>query len=307
MAKKTSIGGQAIIEGVMMRGPGKIAIAVRKPDGEIVVKVDDNIPITKKNKFYGLPIIRGAISLFDSMIIGIKALTYSASFFDEPEEEDKFDKFLKAKLGDKTDDYIIGFSMIVSFIIAIGLFFILPTFAASIIKKLTSNPILINLLEGVLRIVIFFFYLFFISRMKEIQRVFEYHGAEHKSIFCYEAELPLTPENATKFDTLHPRCGTNFMLIVMVISIIIFSFLGWPNLLIRILSRIILLPVVAGVSYEILKWFGRSDSLIAKIFMYPGMILQRLTTRKPDDSQLEVALAALMAVLPDSEGMDDKW
>jgi uncharacterized protein YqhQ len=307
MAKKTSIGGQAIIEGVMMRGPGKIAIAVRKPDGEIVVKVDDNVPITKKNKFYGLPIIRGAISLFDSMIIGIKALTYSASFFDEPEEEDKFDKFLKAKLGDKTDDYIIGFSMIISFIIAIGLFFILPTFAASIIKKLTSNPILINLLEGVLRIVIFFFYLFFISRMKEIQRVFEYHGAEHKSIFCYEAELPLTPENATKFDTLHPRCGTNFMLIVMVISIVIFSFLGWPNLLMRILSRIVLLPVVAGVSYEILKWFGRSDSLIAKIFMYPGMILQRLTTRKPDDSQLEVALAALMAVLPDGEGMDDKW
>jgi uncharacterized protein YqhQ len=307
MAKKTSIGGQAIIEGVMMRGPGKIAIAVRKPDGEIEVKVDDNIPITKKNKIYGLPIIRGAISLFDSMIIGIKALTYSASFFDEPEKEDKFDKFLKDKLGDKTDDYIIGFSMVISFIIAIGLFFILPTFAASIIKKMTSNPFLINLLEGVLRIVIFFFYLFFISKMKEIQRVFEYHGAEHKSIFCYEAELPLTPENATKFDTLHPRCGTNFMLIVMVISIIIFSFLGWPNLLMRILSRIILLPVVAGVSYEILKWFGRSDSLIAKIFMYPGMILQRLTTRRPDESQLEVALAALKAVIPEGEGLDDKW
>ena len=305
MAKKTSIGGQAIIEGVMMRGPGKIAIAVRKPDGEIVIKVEDNIPITKKNKFYGLPIIRGAISLFDSMIIGIKALTYSASFFDEPEEEDKFDKFLKDKLGDKTDDYIIGFSMVISFIIAIGLFFILPTFAASIIKKITSNPIIINLLEGVLRIVIFVVYLFFISRMKEIQRVFEYHGAEHKSIFCYEAELPLTPENATKFDTLHPRCGTNFMLIVMVISIITFSFLGWPNLLMRIISRVVLLPLIAGISYEVLKWFGRSDSLIAKIFMYPGMILQRLTTRKPDDSQLEVALAALKAVIP--EGVDDKW
>lgn len=305
MAKKTSIGGQAIIEGVMMRGPGKIAIAVRKPDGEIEVKVDDNVPITKRHKILGLPIIRGAVSLFESMAIGIKALTYSASFFEEPEEEDKFDKFLKSKLGDKTDDYIIGFSMVISFAIAIGIFFILPTFAASIIKKVTLNPVLINLLEGVLRIIIFIVYLFFISRMKEIQRVFEYHGAEHKSIFCYEAELKLTPENAQKFDTLHPRCGTNFMLIVMVISIITFSFFGWPNLVMRILSRIILLPVVAGISYEVLKWFGRSDSTFAKIFMYPGMILQRLTTRKPDDSQLEVAIAALKAVLPDGE--DDKW
>jgi uncharacterized protein YqhQ len=305
MAKKTSIGGQAVIEGVMMRGPGKIAVAVRKPNGEIEVKVDDNVPVTKRHKLFGIPIVRGAVSLIESMVIGIKALTYSASFFDEPEEEDKFDKFLKDKLGDKTDDVIIGFSMVVSFAIAIGLFFILPTFAASIIKKLTKNPILINLLEGVLRIVIFFFYLFFISKMKEIQRVFEYHGAEHKSIFCYEAELELTPENAMKFDTLHPRCGTNFMLIVMVISIVIFSFLGWPSLLWRILSRVILLPVVAGVSYEVLKWFGRSESTFAKVMMYPGMKLQRLTTRTPDASQVEVAIASLKAVLPNGE--DDKW
>lgn len=305
MAKKTSIGGQAVIEGVMMRGPGKIAVAVRKPDGEIEVKVEDNIPITKKHKLLGLPIIRGAVSLFESMAIGIKALTYSASFFDEPEQEDKLDKFLKDKLGDKTDNVIIGFSMVVSFAIAIGLFFILPTFAASIIKKITMNPILINLLEGVFRIVIFIFYLFFISRMKEIKRVFEFHGAEHKSIFCYEAELELTPENAMKFDTLHPRCGTNFMLIVMVISIIIFSFLGWPSLIWRILSRIILLPVVAGVSYEVLKWFGRSETTLARVLMYPGMQLQRLTTRTPDASQVEVAIAALKAVLPNGE--DDKW
>lgn len=305
MAKKTSIGGQAVIEGVMMRGPGKIAVAVRKPDGEIEVKVDDNIPITKRHKLLGLPIIRGAVSLFESMAIGVKALTYSASFFEEIEEEGKFDKFLKDKFGDKADNAIIGFSMIVAFILAAGLFFVLPTFAASIIKKMTSNAIVINLLEGVLRIVIFILYLFFISRMKEIQRVFEYHGAEHKSIFCYEAELPLTPENAMKFDTLHPRCGTNFMVIVMVISIVIFSFLGWPNLLLRIVSRIVLLPVVAGVSYEVLKWFGRSESKFAKTLMYPGLILQRLTTRTPDASQIEVAIASLKAVLPDGE--DDTW
>lgn len=305
MAKKTSIGGQAIIEGVMMRGPGKIAIAVRKPNGEIDVKVEDSVPIAKRHKILGLPIVRGAVSLFESMAIGLKALTYSASFFEEPEEEDKFDKFLKSKLGDKTDNYIIGFSMVIAFAVAIGLFFILPTFAASVIKKITSNTILINLLEGALRLIVFFLYLFVISKMKEIQRVFEYHGAEHKSIFCYEAELPLTPQNAQKFDTLHPRCGTNFMFIVMAISIVIFSFLGWPGLLERIVSRIVLLPVVAGVSYEVLKWFGKSDSTIAKILMYPGLMLQRLTTRKPDDSQLEVAIAALKAVMPDGE--DDKW
>jgi uncharacterized protein YqhQ len=307
MAKKTSIGGQAVIEGVMMRGPGKIAIAVRKPDGVIEVKVDDNVSVTKRHKVLGLPIIRGAVALVESMIIGVKALTYSASFFEEPEEEDKFDKFLKDKFGDKTDDVIIGFSMVVSMFLAVGLFFVLPTFAASIIKKITTNSILINLLEGVLRIFIFVFYIYFISRMKEIQRVFEYHGAEHKSIFCYEAELPLEAKNAMKFDTLHPRCGTNFMLIVMVISIIIFSFLGWPTLLMRILSRVVLLPLIAGVSFEVLKWFGRSESMLAKKLMYPGLILQRLTTRTPDESQVEVAIAALKAVLPNGEGDDDKW
>lgn len=305
MAKKTSIGGQAVIEGVMMRGPGKIAIAVRKPDGEIEVKVDESVPITKRNRFFGLPIVRGAISLFDSMIVGIKALTYSASFFEESEEEDKLDKFLKEKLGDKADNAIIGFSMVVSLFLAMGLFFVLPTFAAGWIKKMTSNPVLINLLEGVLRILIFFVYLTVVSKMKEIQRVFEYHGAEHKSIFCYEAELELTPENAMSFDTLHPRCGTNFMLIVMVISIVIFSFLGWPSLLMRIVSRVILLPVVAGVSYEVLKWFGRSESTFAKVLMYPGLMLQRLTTSVPDRDQVEVAIAALKAVLPNGE--DDRW
>lgn len=305
MAKKTSIGGQAIIEGVMMRGPGKIAIAVRKPDGEIEVKVEDSVSITKKHRLLGLPIIRGAIALVESLVIGVKALTYSASFFEEPEQEDKFDKFLKDKFGDKTDDVVIGFSMIMSFVLAMSLFFVLPTFAASIIKKITMNSILINLMEGALRIIIFFFYILFISKMKEIQRVFEYHGAEHKTIFCYEAELPLEPANAMKFDTLHPRCGTNFLLIVMVISIIIFSFFGWPNLLMRILSRVILLPLVAGVSYEILRWFGRSESAFARVMMFPGLMLQRLTTRTPDEAQIEVAMAALKAVLPNGE--DDKW
>lgn len=304
MAKKTNIGGQAVIEGVMMRGPQKIAVAVRKPDGEIDVKIEDNIPLTKRNKFLSLPIIRGAVGLVDSLVIGIKTLTYSASFFEE-EEESKFDKYLKEKLGDKVDNFYIGVSLIISFIIAIGLFFILPTYSANFIEKITENTIIINLIEGVIRLLIFLGYIYLISRMKDIQRVFEYHGAEHKSIFCYEHGLELTPENAMKFTTLHPRCGTNFLLIVMLISIVVFSFLGWPNLVWRILSRVILLPVIAGISYEFIKWLGRSESRISKVFSYPGLMLQKLTTRQPDEKQMEVAIAALKAVIP--EGEDDKW
>lgn len=303
MGKKTSIGGQAVIEGVMMRGPKKIAVAVRRPDGEIEVDVKDNIPLARKNKFFSLPIIRGAIALFDSLVIGIKTLTYSASFYEEDESE--FDKFLRRKLGDKADNYIMGFALMLSFIISIGLFFILPTYSANIIKRLTHNTIIINLVEGIIRLIIFLVYIYLISKMRDIQRVFEYHGAEHKSIYCYEAGLPLTVENARGFTTLHPRCGTNFLLIVMLISILLFSFLGWPNLLMRIISRIVFLPLIAGLSYELIKWLGRSDSSPARALSYPGLMLQKLTTREPDDSQLEVAIAALLAVIPDGE--DDTW
>lgn len=303
MGKKTNIGGQAVIEGVMMRGPEKIAVAVRRPDGEIEVDIDDNIPLTKKNKFLSLPIIRGAVSLFDSLVVGIKTLTYSASFYEEDESD--FDKFLRKKLGDKADNYIMGFAIMLSFIISIGLFFILPTYSANIIKRLTHNSIIINLVEGIIRLIIFLVYIYLISKMKDIQRVFEYHGAEHKSIYCYEAGLPLTVENARSFTTLHPRCGTNFLLIVMLISILLFSFLGWPNLLMRIVSRIVFLPLIAGLSYELIKWLGRSESSLARVLSYPGLMLQKLTTRQPDDEQLEVAIAALLAVIPDGE--DDTW
>ncbi|TDT62372.1 DUF1385 domain-containing protein [Fonticella tunisiensis] len=305
MAKKTSIGGQAVIEGVMMRGPQRIAIAVRKPDGEIEIDVQDSIPLTKKNKFLSLPIIRGAVALFDSLIIGMKSLTFSASFFEEEDDESKFDRFIKDKLGDKADNFLMGFAMMISLIIAVGLFFILPTFSANLIKEVSHNFIIINLVEGVIRLIIFLLYIYLISRMRDIQRVFEYHGAEHKSIYCYEEGIELTPENAARFSTLHPRCGTNFLLIVMIISIIFFSFLGWPNLLMRILSRIVFLPLVAGLSYELIKWLGRSESCLAKILSYPGLMLQKLTTRQPDLKQLEVAIAALKAVIP--EGEDDNW
>lgn len=305
MAKKTSIGGQAVIEGVMMRGPQKTAIAVRKPDGEIEIDIQEIAPLTKKNKLLSLPVIRGAVSLVDSLMVGMKSLTYSASFFEEEEEDSKFDKFLKKVLGDKVEKVVMGFAVMLSFVIAIGLFFILPTYSATLIKRFTSNTILINLMEGAIRLVIFLAYVYLISLMKDIQRVFEYHGAEHKSIYCYEEGIELTPENAQRYITLHPRCGTNFLLIVMIISIVLFSFFGWPNLTVRIISRVVLLPLVAGLSYELIKWLGRSESFLAKTLSYPGMMLQKLTTRQPDLQQLEVAIAALKAVIP--EGEDDKW
>lgn len=305
MAKKTSIGGQAVIEGVMMRGPKKIAIAVRKPDGEIEIDIQDSVPLTKKNKMLSAPIIRGSVALFDSLGTGIKSLTYSASFFEEEESESKFDKFLKEKLGDRAEGVIIGFSLVLGFILAIAIFVGIPTYSANLLNKITQNSILKNLFEGLVRLIIFIAYIYLISKLKDIQRVFEYHGAEHKSIFCYEAGEELTPENAKKYKRLHPRCGTNFLLIVMFISILLFSFLGWPGIIMRIISRIVFLPVIAGLSYELIKWLGKSESGLAKVISYPGLMLQNLTTREPDERQLEVAIAALKAVLP--EGEDDNW
>lgn len=291
------VGGQAVIEGVMMRTPDKMAIAVRKPDGEIEINVENIEPITKKYKILSLPLLRGAAAMIESMIVGIRMLTYSASFYEEEEEKSKFEKYLDEKFKGKSDNIIMGMTLFTSFIFAILLFVLLPTFIANFIKTKTQNTIYINLFEGIIRLIVFLIYIYLISKMEDIKRVFEYHGAEHKSVFCYEAGLPLTVENVSKFSTLHPRCGTNFLLIVMLISIFIFSFLGWPNILMRLLSRILLIPVVAGVSYEVLKWFGKSNSFLSKIFAYPGLMLQKLTTREPDDEQMEVAIKALKAAI----------
>lgn len=306
MSKRTSIGGQAVIEGVMMRGPSKIAVAVRKPDGEIDVKVEDSVPLSKRGKLLSLPFIRGTASLIDSLVVGIRTLSYSASFY-EDEEESRFDKFIKKIFGEKAENIIIALTLVVSFVFAIGLFFLLPTFLANhIAGYISKSSIIKNLIEGIIRLVIFFIYLYLISLMSDIKRVFEYHGAEHKSIFCYESGLPLNAENAAQFSTHHPRCGTNFLLIVMIISIIVFSFAGWPNLALRVILRIVLLPVVAGISYELLKWQGKSESRLADAMARPGLILQNLTTRQPDLSQLEVAIEALKAVIPNGEDGKDE-
>ena len=284
--EKPLVGGQAVIEGVMMRGFGKVATAVREPGGNINVQVKPVSSIADRFPILKLPLLRGAVSLFESLILGMKSLSFSAQAAGEEDEQ-------------LTDKELIG-TIILAIGLACVLFVAIPTFAAKFFHALTDDPIILNLAEGFLRLIIFLAYLFAISQMKDIQRVFQYHGAEHKTIFCYEADLPLTVENVKKFPRLHPRCGTAFLLIVMLVSIFVFAFLGWPELWIRILSRIILLPVVAGLSYEIIRFSARSQNSLVKIATLPGLWLQYLTTREPDDSMLEVAIKSLEAVTPQS-------
>lgn len=311
---KTSIGGQAVMEGVMMRGPKEIAIAVRKPDGEIIVEKKPVSSVITKSKILKLPIIRGCISFFESMITGVKALMFSAEFYDledgESQTESKFDKWLEDKFGDKIKDIVIYVSVVLSIIFSVLLFFMLPNFIAEFIAKVTNVAVegtSRTLIEGGIRILIFLVYLLLVSQMKDIKRVFMYHGAEHKTITTYEKGLELTVENARKNKRLHPRCGTSFLVFVMIVSIIIFLIipkgLSWYE---RALFKILLLPVVAGVSYEIIKFAGRHDNLFTNIISKPGMWLQYITTREPDDSQLEVAIESLKAVLTGNKE-DDKW
>lgn len=286
--KKLSVGGQAVIEGVMMRGQDKIAVAVRQPDGEIAVDVRNVSSIRDKYPILKKPLLRGVVALFESLYEGMKALTYSAQMSGEEEEQ--------------LSDREMVMTILTSVLLAVGLFIVLPTWSMRFLHTLTNDPMLLNLAEGVLRMLIFVSYIAAISSMNDIQRVFQYHGAEHKTIYTYEAGLPLKVENVRQFTTLHPRCGTNFLMIVMLISMFIFTFLGWPNLVERILSRVILMPVIAGVSYEIIRFAGaHADNTCVHYAIMPGLLLQKLTTRQPDDSQMEVAIASLKAVLPEDD------
>lgn len=305
----TSIGGSAVMEGVMMRGPKEIATAVRKPDGEIEIDKRKISSLVTKYHVNKIPIIRGVFAFFDSMICSLRALMWSAEFFEiEGEEtaESKFDKWLSDKFGDKVKDIVIYFSLFVSLILSIGLFFLLPNIVTGFVAKFIPSNALKTLLEGVIRIGIFLGYVLLVSQMEDIKRVFQYHGAEHKTIFCYEAGLELTVENARNMGRLHPRCGTSFLVFVMIISIILFSFISWDNLFVRLGLRLLLLPVVAGLSYEVIRWAGKSKSKLVCILSKPGMFLQKITTREPDDSQIEVAIASMKAVLTDNKE-DDKW
>ncbi|WP_238917880.1 peptide chain release factor N(5)-glutamine methyltransferase [Clostridium sp. YIM B02555] len=300
--KRCDVGGQAVIEGVMMRGSKSLATAVRTPKGNIQIDFKDNRPITKKFPFLNIPFLRGFFVLVESMKIGMESLNYSASFLeDEEEEPSKFEKWLENKLGEKANNVLIGITMFISFIFAIGLFVALPTGIASFFKVLSVSNVVLNLVEAVIRIIILLLYMFLISKLSDIYRVFQYHGAEHKTIFCYEAMEELTVENVRKQPRLHPRCGTNFLFLVMFVSIIVFSFTGWGGIVERLVLRIVFIPVVTGISYELIKWLGKNDSILAKIIAYPGLKLQLLTTKEPDDSQIEVAIASLKA----AEGIKD--
>lgn len=297
--KYSGIGGQAVIEGVMMKNRDEYATAVRKPDGTIEVKKDTYISMGEKVKLFSLPFFRGIFSFADSMILGMRALTFSASFFEDDEEDSepsKFEKMLERVFGEKMEKALMSMVMVFSVIMAICIFMVLPLFLANIFHHFIKSQTIMAVLEGVIRIGIFIAYIKLVSRMEDIRRTFMYHGAEHKCINCLEHGLELNVENVRNSSKEHKRCGTSFLLIVMIISILFFMVIQVKTLPLRILSRIILIPVIAGVSYEFLRVAGRSDSKLVDILSRPGMWMQGLTTSEPDDSMIEVGIASVEAV-----------
>ena len=312
-AFRTTIGGQALIEGILMRGPEKQAIVVRGPEG-LVIKEEELKLIRDKYPILGLPLIRGSVTFLDSMVKGVKALMFSADYFPEEDyagEPSKFEKWLDEKLGnEKMEKVVITFSVVLAIAFSIGLFMLLPMFIASFVEKFTDSELLRNLVDAVLRIAIFMTYLAAVSRMKDIRRVFSYHGAEHKSIHCYEKGLELTVENVRAQSKHHPRCGTSFLMVVIIISIlihtVIFAFFTPPNLLVRLLIQLATLPVVVGVAYEFNRFVGAHDNAITAFLAAPGMWMQKFTTYEPDDGMIEVAIEALKRVIPEEKGKD-KW
>ena len=320
---KTTIGGQALIEGIMMRGPEKDAIVIRGKDG-LTLEVNPR-KVRKPGSFATWPFIRGAVNFFDSQVVGVKALMRSADLapeeYTQEEQPSKFDLWLEKKLGnEKFQQYVIGFAVFLGMAMSIGLFFLLPMVIGSLFDRIITSTLGLNLLEGLIRMVIFMAYMILVSRMNEMKRVFSYHGAEHKTIRCYEAGLPLTVENVRQQTRMHPRCGTSFLLVVMVISILVFSVASTlllnavPALaamrgsflyrLLMIVFKLLLLPLIVAVTYEINRWAGRNDNAFTRILTAPGMWMQNFTTNEPDDSMIEVAIEAVMAVLPEEEGSD---
>ncbi len=289
--KQTNIGGQAVLEGVMMRSEAKTAIAVRKEDGEIATQVSE----TKKLPGTKVPIVRGIINFVAMLVTGVKSITDAAKLYDPTidEEPSKFEKKIAEKTGKNAMDVAIFFAVVIALVMAVGIFFILPNLITGWITPYIESPILKNLVDGLIRLVMFLAYMAIIANMKDIKRLFAYHGAEHKVINCYEHELPLTVENARSCSRLHPRCGTSFLLIVIVISILLFSLVGWSeNPLMRIGIRLLMLPVVAGISYEFLKLLARKENKLTELLRKPGMALQKFSTREPDDDMIEVALVS---------------
>ncbi|MCD7945863.1 MAG: DUF1385 domain-containing protein [Clostridiales bacterium] len=309
---RTSIGGQALIEGILMRGPEKQAIVVRRPDGEMEIKVEELKLIKERYPVLGWPLIRGCVNFLDSMIRGVKALMYSADFYPEEEEEEpsKVEQWLEKKLGSEAfGKVVIDLAVVMAVGLSVGLFFLLPTLITGLLGSfIPMNKLAVSLVEGFVRILIFLAYLILCSRMKDMQRVFSYHGAEHKSIFCYERGLELTVDNVRKMPRHHPRCGTSFLFMVIAIAILVhavmFSLYDPPNLLVRILLQLLSLPVIMAVSYEFNRYAGGHDNVVTRILTAPGLWMQNFTTFEPDDSMMEVAIEALKQVLPREKGQD---
>jgi len=312
---KTMCGGQALIEGIMMRGPKKQAIVVRRQDGELEIQEKELKFIKDRHPWMGWPMIRGVVNFGDSMYNGVTALMFSAEFY--PDEEDaaeeepsKFEQWLDRKLGsEKAANFFITLAVVIGIAMSIGLFFLLPTLLGGVVRLFTDSMLVRNVAESLLKIVIFVGYLAMCSRMKDMRRVFSYHGAEHKTIFCYEAGLPLTVENVRKQPRHHPRCGTSFLFVVIFVSILVSTvvFSIWPmhNAILRFLVHLLMLPAIVGVSYEFNRWVGRHDDGLTRLLIKPGLWLQNFTTFEPDDSMIEVGIKALELVLPEEKGADE--
>ena len=307
--KYSGIGGQAVIEGIMMQNGTNYAIAVRKPDGEIEVKKDTYVSLTKKHKLLALPFIRGVFSFADSMIVGMRALTWSCSFFEDDEEEEAgpLEKWLDRVFGEKLEGILMSIVMVLSFVLAIGIFMLLPMLIANFCRSLIRSETVMAVLEGVIRIGIFVAYIKLVSRMDEIRRTFMYHGSEHKCINCIEHGLALNVDNVRASSKEHKRCGTSFIMFVMIVSILFFMVLRPETLWLRAVSRILLIPVIAGVSYEFLRFAGRHDSFLVNLLSRPGMWMQGLTTTEPDDSMIEVAIAAVETVFDWRAYLDENF
>ena len=315
-SRYSGIGGQAVLEGVMMKNKEKYAVAVRKPDGEIEVEVETYQGLAHGSKFKELPFIRGIFNLLDSLILGTRALNYSASFYEEEEgKETKFDKAMDKMSGGNGEKLLSGIVTVISIMLAVGIFIVLPYFISSLFESFIRNRSLMAIIEGVIRIALFLLYVWGISAMKDIRRLYQYHGAEHKCINCIEKGRPLTVHNVMRSSRLHKRCGTSFIFFVMLVSIVLFFFIQVDNVAEKVILRILLMPVVAGISYEIIRLAGRTDNVFIKILSAPGMWILRMTTREPDESMAEVAIASVEAVfdwkkyLQDTFGyeVDESW
>lgn len=306
---RTSIGGQALIEGILMRGPEKQAIAVRRPDGGIELKVEELKLIKERYPILGLPFVRGTAVFLDSMVKGVKALMWSAEFYPEFEEEgepSKLEKWLEKTLGtEKFNQFIIYFAVALGIAFSVGLFILLPAFIFGLLQGIIKSFVVRNLIEGVVRITLFFLYVILCSKQSDIKRVFSYHGAEHKTIFCYEKGLPLTVENVRDMPRHHPRCGTSFLFVVMVIAILVFSVVRVENVFAQMGLKLLLLPVVVGITFEINRYLGRHDHLLSRCCAAPGLWMQNFTTNEPDDSMIECAIAAMKEVIPEKAGQDE--